>query len=70
MLGALKILGMVLENDVMRRVAVIGLAFTWGGLLVIDFVYAMGDGYPNPMWLFMLRVVYDCTTLAVKGSYD
>lgn len=69
-LGVMKILGMVLENDVMRRIAVIGLAFVWGGLLVINFVYAIGDGYPNPMWLFMSRVVYDCAILAVKGSYD
>lgn len=69
-LGTLKVLGMVLEYDVMRRIAVIGLAFVWGGLLVINFVYAVGDGYPNPIWLFMLRIIFDCIILAAKGSYD
>lgn len=69
-LGIFKILGMVLENDLMRRLAVIGLAFVWGGLLAINFVFAVGDGYPDPTWLFMARIIFDCVTLAAKGSYD
>lgn len=68
--GLCKILGIVFTVPWMRRLGLIGMAFIWGGLLVINAVYAFGEGYPNPMWLFMGRVVCDCVILATKGSYD
>lgn len=68
--GLCKILGIVFSVPSMRRMGLIGMAFFWGGLLVINAVFAFGEGYPNPMWLFMGRVVWDCVILATKGSYD
>lgn len=70
LLGLLKLIGIYTGNRHIRRLAVIGLAAIWGGLFTVNFVYAFGEGYPNPMWLFMGRVVIDCGILAVKGRYD
>lgn len=68
--GFLKIIGIVVNSDRIRRLGLIGMAFVWGGLLVINAIYAFGIGYPNPIWLFMGRVIFDCIFLATKGSYD
>lgn len=68
--GLLKLVGVFGNNRHIRRISIIGLAFLWGGLTTINMFYAFGEGYPNPLWLFMFRVVYDCVILAMKGSYD
>ncbi|MCC5894824.1 MAG: hypothetical protein JJU16_05120 [Alkalibacterium sp.] len=68
--GLIQLFGMLFNCDIARRLSVIGLAFIWGGLFVVNFAYAFGDGYPNPIWLFMGKIIIDCIILATKGSYD
>lgn len=71
LLGLLKIMGVATGNKHLRRLSIIALTFVWGGLLTINFFYyALGAGYPNPLWLFQARVVYDCTILASKGRFE
>lgn len=68
--GILKITGMLLNCGWLRRISIISLAFIWGGLFVVNLAYALGDGYPNPMFLFMGKNIFDCMSIALKGRFD
>lgn len=67
--GLIKLIGLIINNTFLKRLGIYLLSFVWGALLGVSLVYSFGVGYPNPMPIFMGKIVWDCWRVALKGDF-
>lgn len=68
--GMFKLIGIIVGNPTIKKVGIYLLAFVWGALAGVSVMYAVGIGYPNPMPIFFVKMVWDCWNVARRGVFE
>ena len=67
--GVLKLIGVLANQNTLKKVGIVTLSALWSGLFVLAFTYSFGTGYPHPSYIFMGFVVIACFRISLKGDF-
>lgn len=67
--AVIKILGVITNRTLLKRVGILGLSALWTGLLVLAITYSFGTGYPNPSYMYTALVAAICYRISYRGDF-
>ena len=67
--GVMKVIGILTNNSLMRKVSIVALSFLWGSLFVVSTVYSFGIGFPSISFIFAGKVAADCMRISTRGFH-
>lgn len=68
--GAIKLLGILTNNLLLRKIGIWSLCGIWSGLFILAMTFSFGTGYPHQSYMFNGFVLAICFRVSYKGSYD
>lgn len=67
--GAMKVIGILTNNMLLRKISIVALSFLWGSLFVVSTVYSFGIGFPSISFIFAGKVAADCMRISTRGFH-
>ena len=67
--GITKIVGVLKQNNSIKRVGIVMLSATWAVILAISILYCFGIGYPYARFLFVAYILLSCLRVSLKGDF-
>lgn len=65
--GTIKLIGILVDSVIMRRVGIVGLSIVWGMLWVVALMYSFGLGYPSTVYLSNGMMLVACLRVSYRG---
>lgn len=65
--GVIKLIGILIDNVIMRRVGIVGLSMVWGMLWVVALMFSFGIGYPNSAYISNGMMLVGCLRVSYRG---
>ena len=65
--GMIKLIGILIDNVIMRRVGIVGLSMVWGMLWVVALMFSFGIGYPNSAYISNGMMLVGCLRVSYRG---
>lgn len=65
--GMIKLIGILIDNVIMRRVGIVGLSMVWGMLWVVALMFSFGIGYPNTAYISNGMMLVGCLRVSYRG---
>lgn len=67
--GLMKVIGILTNNMLLRKISIVALSFLWGSLFVVSTVYSFGIGFPSISFIFAGKVAADCMRISTRGFH-
>lgn len=67
--GIIKMVGVILDYNPMKKIGIWLLSGIWSGLFVLSFTFSFGSGYPHPSYIFMVFMMVACFRVSWKGDF-
>lgn len=67
--GVMKVIGILTNNTLLRKISIVALSFLWGSLFVVSTVYSFSIGFPSISFIFAGKVAADCMRISIRGVY-
>lgn len=67
--GVMKVIGILTNNMLLRKISIVALSFLWGSLFVVSTVYSFGIGFPSISFIFAGKVAADCMRISTRGVH-
>lgn len=67
--GVMKVIGILTNNMLLRKISIVALSFLWGSLFVVSTVYSFGIGFPSISFIFAGKVAADCMRISTRGIH-
>lgn len=67
--GVMKVIGILTNNMLLRKISIVALSFLWGSLFVVSTVYSFGIGFPSISFIFAGKVAADCMRISTRGFH-
>ena len=65
--ATIKLIGILIDNVIMRRVGIVGLSIVWGMLWVVALMYSFGIGYPSSAYISNGMMLVGCLRVSYRG---
>lgn len=65
--GTIKLIGILIDSVIMRRVGIVGLSMVWGMLWVVALMFSFGIGYPNSAYISNGMMLTGCLRVSYRG---
>lgn len=67
--GTIKVIGILTNNSLLRKVSIVALSFLWGSLFVVSTIYSFGIGFPSISFIFAGKIAADCMRISTRGVH-
>ena len=65
--ATIKLIGILIDNVIMRRVGIVGLSIVWGMLWVVALMYSFGIGHPSSAYISNGMMLVGCLRVSYRG---